>query len=146
MDPGAQRIDWMQKVGLNAGGWRLDMDEVRKFLEDVQKRDLAKGHFLGLLHILIGRRIARSDGTVISAGLTWRDLSILLKNARWEPDAAREIMADLESLPPRDRQRYWYTAIAQAQVGSDAAIRDGDKLATIFSKAGYVIGPSPRPQ
>lgn len=119
------------------------MDEVRKFLEEVQKKNLAKGHFLGLLHIIIGRRIARADGTAISAGLTWRDAAILLKNARWDPEAARDVMVDPDALPPRDRQRYWYSAIGQAQVGSDAAIRDGDKLATILTKAGYVIGSSP---
>jgi hypothetical protein len=64
----------MQQTGPKAAVGRLDMDEVRKFLEEVQKRNLVKGHFLGLLHILIGRRIARSDGAVISSGLTWRDL------------------------------------------------------------------------
>jgi hypothetical protein len=119
------------------------MDEVRKFLEDVQKNNLAKGHFLGLLHIIIGRRITRSDGTVVSAGVTWRDLAILLKNIRWDPDSARELTADTTTLPPRDRQRFWYMAISQAQVGSESAIRDGDKLAAILAKAGYSIGPSP---
>ncbi len=122
------------------------MDEVRKFLEDVQKKNLAKGHFLGFLHILIGRRIARSDGTIISAGLTWRDVSILLKNVRWDPESARDVMANPDELPPRDRQRYWYSAIAQAQVSSDAAVRDADKLAAALAKAGYAVGPSPQPK
>ncbi len=119
------------------------MDEVRKFLEEVHRQHWSKGHFLGLLNILIGRRISRTDEKLISAGLTWRDLSILLKNVRWDPDSVRELGIDPGTLPPRDRQRYWYVAITQAQVGSDAASQEGDKLVPILAKAGYVVGPSP---
>jgi hypothetical protein len=119
------------------------MDGVREFLDDIQKSHRARGNFLGLLHILIGRRIATADGTVISSGQTWRAVADLLKTMRWDPDAVRELGIDPATLPPRDRQRYWYTAIAQAQVGSDAAIKAGDKLATSLAKAGYVIGAAP---
>jgi hypothetical protein len=68
----------------------------------------------------------------------------LLKTLRWDPDAAGEVTADPAALAPRDRQRFWYLAIAQAQVGSEAAIREADKLAAVLAKAGYTIGPSPR--
>jgi hypothetical protein len=119
------------------------MDGVRDFLDELQKSHKARGHFLGLLHILIGRRIARADGTVVSTGQTWRQVADLLKTVRWEPDAVREVGIDPAVLPPRDRQRYWYLAISQAQVGSDAAIKAGDKLATALAKSGYVIGPAP---
>jgi hypothetical protein len=119
------------------------MDGVREFLDDVQKRGFAKGHFLGLLNILIGRRIARTDGTVISTGATWRDVAAELKRSRFDPEAVRELGIDPGSLAPRDRQRYWYSAISQAQVGSDAAFSAGNKLAHQLAKAGYVIGPAP---
>src|SRR5262245_7195668 len=117
--------------------------DVRDFLDDLQKSHDARGNFLGLLHILIGRRITHADGSVISSGQTWRKAADLLKTVRWDPDAVRELGIDPATLPPRDRQRYWYLAIAQAQVGSDAAIKAGDKLAAALAKSGYTVGPAP---
>src|SRR5262245_7271384 len=122
---------------------RRSMDGVRDFLEELQKNRKAQGSFLGLLHILIGRRISRTDGTVLSTGQTSRAVADLLKTIRWDPDAVRDLGMDPATLPPRDRQRYWYLAISQAQVGSDAAIKAGDKLAAALAKIGYVVGPAP---
>jgi hypothetical protein len=119
------------------------MEGVREFLDDVLKRGIAKGHLLGLLNIVIGRRIARSDGTVLSMGVTWRDLAAEFKRNRFDPDAVKELGIDPATLPPRDRKRYWYAAIAQAQVGSPAAMAAGDKLAVTLAKLGYAIGPAP---
>jgi len=119
------------------------MDGVREFLEDLQKHHRAMGHFLGLLHILIGRRLSRADGALISAGLTWRDVATLLRTIRWEPDAVKELGIDPESLPPRDRQRYWYSAISQAHVSSEAATIAGDAFAVQLARAGYVVGSAP---
>src|SRR5262245_27719504 len=83
------------------------MDGVQAFLDELRKSGFADGNFLGMLHIAIGRRIVRADGTVISVGLTWRALSDLLKNLRWNKDAVREVGLDPADLPPRDRQRFW---------------------------------------
>src|SRR5262245_35608943 len=102
---------------------RHSMDGVRDFLDELQNNQKARGNLLGLLHVLIGRRISRADGTVISTGQTWRSVADLLKQARWDPDSVRDLGLDPATLPPRDRQRYWYLAISQAQVGSDAAIK-----------------------
>ena len=41
------------------------MDRVREFLDFVRENNLAQGNFLGLLHILVGRRISKSDGTLM---------------------------------------------------------------------------------
>jgi len=119
------------------------MDEVREFLDDLQKHAYAKGNLLVLLHVLIGRRIAKKDGTLISQGLTWRQLAVELKRSRLDPDAVKELGIDPASLPPRDRQRFWYSAISLAQVGSPEATTAGNKLAAILAKAGYVISPAP---
>ena len=54
------------------------MDGLREFLDDLQQRRIATGNFLGLLHLLIGRRIERGDGALISQGCTWRMLAELL--------------------------------------------------------------------
>ena len=118
------------------------MDGVRELLEEIQKGHKARGNFLGLLHVLIGRRISKAD-KVISTGQTWREVSNLLKTVRWDPEAARELSTDPDALPPRDRQRYWYSAIAQANVASDAAIKAGDKFAATLTKMGYAVGPAP---
>ncbi len=122
---------------------RRIMDGLKAFLEDVLRNDRARGHFLGLLHILIGRTIAQKDGTVISKGLTWRDAANLLKTARYDPDAVRELNIDPAMLPPRDRQRFWFQTIAQAGVASAAAIQDADRLTPLLERAGYIIGPAP---
>jgi hypothetical protein len=122
------------------------MDGVRDFLNDLLQHRSAQGHFLGLLHIVIGRRITRSEGTVVSTGVTWRDLASLLKQVRWDPEAARELGLDPDKLPARDRQRFWYMVIAQADVASAKAIEAGNRLATELQKHGYVISQAPTTQ
>jgi hypothetical protein len=119
------------------------MDLLREFLEDLNRRGLVQGHFLGLLHLLIGRRVEKADGTVISNGLTWRDLAALLKRVRWDKDAVTELGLNPADLPPRDRQRYWYTAIAQAHVDSAQATQVGTALADQLARVGYRLGPPP---
>lgn len=120
------------------------MDRLREFLDDVKRNNSARGNLRGLLHILIGRRITRADGTVVSGGLTWRALAQQLKLARWDPDAVKELGLDPDALPPRDRQRFWYGAIAQAGVDTPEAKTAGDKLVNPLKKLGYVVGPGPK--
>ncbi len=119
------------------------MERLRELLELLRTRGTARGNFLGLLHVLIGRRIALEDGTLISAGVTWRELAALLKRVRWEPEAVQEFGLDPAALPVRDRQRYWYTAIAQAGVDRPEAAAKGDRLATALRGLGYVVSPAP---
>jgi hypothetical protein len=120
------------------------MDQLREFLETVKQTGVARGNLRGLLHILIGRRITRPNGTVVSAGLSWREAANLLKLVRWEPDTVSDLGLDSEALPPRDRQRYWYAAIAQSGVDTPAARTSGDKLGSSLKKHGYVVGPGPK--
>jgi hypothetical protein len=120
------------------------MDGLREFLDDLKRRNLAQGNFLGLLHVLIGRRLERADGTLIASGLPWRTLADLLKRVRWDRDSVRELGLDPAALPPRDRQRFWYLAIAQAKVDSPEARKRGDDLAAALQAAGYVVGLGPK--
>src|SRR5262245_15290431 len=122
----------------------LGMDPLRQLLDALKQHGEARGNFLGLLNVLIGRRVTRADGTVVSTGVTWRELAALLKRVRWEKDAVRELSLDPAALPPRDRHRFWYVAIAQAHVDSDAANRAGDELAEKLGEAGYEVGPGPQ--
>jgi hypothetical protein len=117
------------------------MEQLRDFLKAVGTE--ATGHFRGLLHILVGRRISRTDGTEVSAGLTWRALAALLKQVRWDREAVRELGLDPADLPPRDRERYWYTAIARAGLATPEAQADADALAEVLARLGYVVGPPP---
>jgi hypothetical protein len=119
------------------------MDQLREFLTVVRREGTARGELLGLLHILIGRRLTTADGTEVSRGLSWRALAALLKQARWEPEDVRELNLDPDALPPRDRQRFWYSAIAQAGVHSPAAVASGDRLIAPLKALGYVVGPAP---
>jgi hypothetical protein len=119
------------------------MDSLRELLEAVRDRDLARGRFRGLLHLLVGRRVTREDGTLVSSGMTWRDVSALLKRLRWDREAVRELGIDPAELAPRDRERFWYTAIARAGIDSPDAVADADHLIEPLGELGYVIGPAP---
>jgi hypothetical protein len=119
------------------------MDQLRDFLIAVKQHGTARGQLRGLLHVLIGRRLTLADGTAVSAGLTWREAAALLKRLRWETEAVREVGLDPAALPVRDRERFWYTAIARTGVDSSEAVAAGDKLARELHKIGYEVGPAP---
>ena len=118
------------------------MDALGEFLADLKRQGLAKGHFLGLLHLLIGRQIVAADGTVLCRGLTWRALAAALKKVRWDKESVHELGLDPASLPPRDRQHFWYTAISRAEVDSAAARAAANELADLLSAQGFRIGPA----
>lgn len=119
------------------------MDALQAFLEAMKKLKIAENHFLGLVHILIGRKISLEDGTQISNGMTWRDAAALLKKVRWNKDLVKELGMEEEKLAPRDRERFWYIAISRAGVDSKKAREDGDILADLLKDKGYIIGPAP---
>jgi hypothetical protein len=119
------------------------MDALQEFLDVLRTSGYVQGNFLGLLNLLIGRRIEDAQGRIISTGLTWRVVASSLKKCRWDKQAVRELGLDPAQLPPRDRERFWYHAIAQAQVASDKAVAAGNRLAETLRAAGYKISPSP---
>jgi hypothetical protein len=120
------------------------MDALRELLDDLKRQKGARRHFLGLLHLLIGRRISKADGTVVSSGMTWRDLAALLKKLRWDPEFASDIGVDPKALPPRDRERFWYIVIARAGVDSAKAAEEAERLAETLRHKGYVVSPQPK--
>ena len=99
------------------------MDLLRELVTLLKEQGTTQGQFRGFLHILIGRQITLEDGTLVSSGLTWRDAAALLKRVRWDKESVRELGLEPSALPPRDRERYWYSAIAQARVDSPEAIQ-----------------------
>lgn len=119
------------------------MDARVEFLNQVREAGLDQGHFVGLLHILIGRRIESAAGTLISSGSTWRDVASLLKKVRWPREAVTELKLNPDDLPLRDRERYWYAVIGLAHVDTPEAAKAGDALVEALGKAGYVVGPAP---
>jgi hypothetical protein len=119
------------------------MDGIRELLDAVRDHRLAAGRFRGVLHVAIGRRVTRADGTVLSTGVTWRQLAGLLKDARFDKDLAREVGADPDTVSPRDREKLWYAAIALAKVDSPEARRQADELAARLKPLGFVVGPAP---
>jgi hypothetical protein len=115
------------------------MEGAREFLEQLRQQQLVKGHFRGILHALIGRKIARADGTVLSSGLSWRQLAELLRALRWDREHVRELGLEPDNLPPRDRQRFWYSAILSAQIDSPESAAAADKLAGKTKALGFII-------
>jgi hypothetical protein len=116
------------------------MDRLQGFLSFLKAKRLAQDNFLGLLYVLIGRSIADANGDLISKGLTWRELSVLLQKVRWERDAVKELDIDPDELPPRDRQRYWFIAFARAGLDSQKAADAGKRMAKVLETEGYQVG------
>src|SRR5215210_3682951 len=119
------------------------MDALSTLLEELKQGEQTQGNFLGFLNVLVGRRISGKGGVVISKGLSWRELSVWLKKVRWDPDQVKELGLDSDDLPPRDRQRYWYSAITRARLDSAEASKAGDQFAELLRGLGYDVGPAP---
>ena len=119
------------------------MDGLRKLLEAVRDTGLVTGHLQGLFHVCIGRKITAANDAVVSAGVTWRELANLLKTVRYDTELVREVGADPDDLSPRDRQRFWYTAIALARPDSAEAVAAGQRFAALIEPLGYKVGPPP---
>lgn len=119
------------------------MDRLLEMLNRVREKQMVSGHFRGLVHIAIGRTIKADDGTVISAGTTWRELSHLLKAAKFDKEIVREMGADPDEISPRDRERFWYSAIALARPDSADALAEADLLVDQLAALGFTVGPPP---
>jgi hypothetical protein len=140
--PGAARV-LTPELERDAGRKRSNrMDGVRELFETAREKNLAAGRFRGLLHIAIGRTVARADGTKLSAGLTWREVAALLKVLRYDTELGREAGADPETLSPRDRERYWYAVIALARVDGPDALAEAEALIGPLKALGFVVAPS----
>jgi hypothetical protein len=119
------------------------MEGIRDLLAMARDDGLAAARFRGLLHIAIGRRVTKPNGTVISNGVTWRELAALLKDLQFDRNLARSFGADPTALAPRDRERFWYSVIALARVDSTEASAEADALAGDLKRRGLVVGPNP---
>jgi hypothetical protein len=119
------------------------MDQLREFVDTIGKKGTAQGNLRGLLHILIGRRVTLLDGSLVSQGMTWRAVAALLKKLRWDTETVRDLNLDPAALPPRDRQRFWYTAISQAGIDTPEASAAADALIEPLHALGYEVGQAP---
>ncbi len=117
------------------------MDRLREFLEAIRSRGEETCPFRGLLHVLVGHRIALADGTLVSAGMTWREAAAALKKYRWDREAVRALGLDPKQLPPRDREKFWYTAISRAALGGATA--EAEAVIQAATELGYVVGRAP---
>ncbi len=119
------------------------MEGTLRLLEVIRDKKLAVGALRGLFHIAIGRTVTAPDGTVVSGGVTWRALAILLKDAKFDKELVRELGTDPDVLAPKDREKMWYHAIGLAKVDSAEARTQADKLAATLKVLGYLVSPAP---
>jgi hypothetical protein len=126
------------------------MEGTRQFLDFVLRQGWAKGHLRGVFHIAIGRKIVQQDGQVVASGATWRELAAALKFVKFDKSLVKELGADPEMFSVRDREKYWYVAIALSNVGSAEALTQAERLAAKLERSGwYVEGftqPAPEPK
>ena len=118
------------------------MDQLRDFLDAVKESGVATGHFRGLLFILVGQHIRRADGTTLATGMSWRAAAAALKLCRWDRLAVQELGIEPTDLAPRDREKYWYTAISRANLGAAEARASAEMLARAVGPLGYTISSS----
>jgi hypothetical protein len=97
-------------------------------LTAVRLLGLAEGELPGLLHLLTTRRVARKDGTLVSAGLTWRQAAKTLAAAGW-------------GAPPGTgpRAARWFAAACRAGVDSPEARAGAERLAARLRQLGYTV-------
>ena len=119
------------------------MEGTLRLLEVVREKKLAGGALRGLFHIAIGRHVTTPDGTVVSGGATWRELAVLLKDAKYDKELVKELGADPDLLAPKDREKMWYHAIGLAKVDSAEARTQAEKLAAALRPLGLIVGPAP---
>lgn len=119
------------------------MDGIRELLSAVRDAGAVAGNFRGLLHVAIGRKVTRLDGSTVSVGVTWRELAAELKAMRFDQELVREYGADPDDLTARDRERFWYAAISAARVDSPEAIAEADRFAAKLKGLGFLVGPPP---
>ncbi len=119
------------------------MEGIREFLTAVHNAGLARDYLRAIMHIAIGRKITRTDGTVLSGGVTWRTLAGLLRVLKYDPKWAERFVQDRTVFAIRDRDRFWYAAIAQARVDSPEAIREAEQILPALRNLGFVVGPPP---
>jgi len=118
---------------------RVEMEGTQLFLELITQHGLAKGHLRGVFHIAIGRKLLRDDGSVVAAGVTWRELAAALKSVKFDKSLVKELGADPEALSVRDREKFWYAAIALAGVGSLEAHNQAERLADRLKRLGLHV-------
>jgi hypothetical protein len=66
-----------------------------------------------------------------------------LKHLRFDTELVREFGADPDALAARDRERFWYSAIALAKVDTADAFAEADRLVPKLKPLGLVVGPAP---
>lgn len=131
---------------LDAGHVRSHgMEGTRTLLELILAHGLAEGRLRGVFHVAIGRRVTAEDGTVLATGVTWRELAALLKDMKYDKEWVRAFAADPESIAPRDKEKFWYHAVALAKVDSVEARAEADQLAILLRPLGWIVGPPPGP-
>src|SRR3954452_12919630 len=59
------------------------MDGIRELLSAAREANLVAGNLRALMHVVIGRKVTRADGSAVSSGVTWRELAAELKNQRF---------------------------------------------------------------
>ena len=119
------------------------MDGSQVVLELIRDRQLAVGRLRGFFHLIIGRKLSREDGTVLSMGLTWRELATALKLLKFDRELVKELGSDPESVSPKDREKFWYFAIGLAKVDSAQARREAEELTLLLKPLGIVVGIPP---
>lgn len=123
----------------------LGMDGTRTLLEVLLNHGLAEGRLRGVFHLAIGRRVTSDDGSVLATGVTWRELAGLLKDLKYQKEWVRAFGVDPDTVAPRDKEKFWYHAIAMAKVDSVEARAEADQLTALLRPLGWVVGPPPTP-
>ena len=115
------------------------MNLLNDFLAKVRTAGVPQGQFLGFLHLMVGKTLVTREGTLVSQGSTWRDLSARFRQARLDRDLVSELGLKPADLPPRDREAYWFEALRRAAISSPLALEQATQLISWLEKLGYEV-------
>ena len=116
------------------------MEALATLLDHIKKQGLATGNVLGFFHVLIGRHMQRGRTAKSSPPACPRaKLYELAQEGPLGHQPGHRAEYEAEELPPKDRQRFWYGAIAKAGVDSAAAAKAGDLFGRKLEALGYQV-------
>jgi beta-phosphoglucomutase-like phosphatase (HAD superfamily) len=118
------------------------MDGVVQLLELARQQGWQRTHLRGLWHLAIGRALHDAQGRLLSPGSTWRELANILKQLKYDRDLVLTLGLDPESLLAKDRDKFWYYAIAATKLDTPEARQQADELKAQLAPLGIIVGSS----
>ena len=120
------------------------MDGIREVLSVAREAGLAAGNFRGLLHIAIGRKIVRGNGTVVSTGVTWRGSPPNSNTSASTRNSSANSVPTRMRLGAAGSRTVLVLGDRPGEGRFPGGRRGGGQTGAVLRSLGYHVGPPPR--